>query len=241
MKKDMKNEMTKDVLVEKLAEQLRTVAAERLAAKREPGLLAARTALKQYQAARLAKSHADLLANKDTGDAALFFLEELYGSHDVSQRDTDLSRIVPTLQKMLTYEALNTITEAIVLDALSERLDTAMARVLGTDFDDGMYIAAYRTATTREERQRQLDLVQELGNSLCGLVKIPLLSVTLSIMKGPARVAGLLDLHKFLDRGFGTFKKMRKPREFVDTIVARERVVMEAIFDGRRDAFERAH
>lgn len=230
--------MKKDILAQKLEEQLRTVAAERLAAKREPALLAARTALKRYQAARLAKSHADLLAGRDTGDAAQFFLEELYGSHDLSQRDIDLGRIVPTLQKMLTYEALNTITEAIVLDALSEKLDTAMARVLGTEFTEGMYIAAYRTATTREDRQRQLELVQELGDSLCGLVKIPLLAVTLTIMKGPARVAGLSNLHTFLERGFTTFKKMRKPRDFVTTIVGRERQVMENIFDGRMDSFE---
>ncbi|QYF93797.1 hypothetical protein KY495_00710 [Massilia sp. PAMC28688] len=229
--------MKKDILAQKLEQQLRTVAAERLAAKREPGLLASRTALKQYQAARLASSHADLLAHPNTGDAARFFLEELYGSQDLSQRDIDLGRIIPTLQKMLTYEALHTITDAIVLDALSEQLDTAMARVLGTEFTEGMYIAAYRTATTREERLRQLDLVQELGGSLCDLVNIPLLAMTLTIMKGPARVAGLSNLHKFLERGFTTFKKMRKPRDFVATIVARERQVMENIFEGRMDSF----
>lgn len=229
--------MKKDILAHKLEQQLQAVAAERLAARREPALLAARTALKQYQGARLARSHADLLADKNTGDAAQFFLEELYGSHDLSQRDVDLGRIIPTLQKMLTYEALNTITEAIVLDALSEQLDTAMARVLGTEFTEGMYIAAYRTATTRADRERQLQLVQELGDSLCGLVRIPLLAMTLSIMKGPARVAGLAGLHKFLERGFTTFKKMRKPRDFVSTIVARERQVMEHIFEGRMDSF----
>lgn len=229
--------MKKEILAKKLEEQLRAVAAERLAAKKEPALLAARTALKKFQAARLAATHADLLETPDTGDAALFFLQELYGSQDLSQRDIDLGRIIPTLQKMLTYEALNTITEAIVLDALSEQLDTAMARVLGTEFTEGMYIAAYRTATTRADRERQLQLVQELGTSLCGLVKIPLLAMTLTIMKGPAKVAGLAGLHTFLERGFTTFKKMRKPREFVGTIVERERQVMEAIFEGRLSAF----
>jgi hypothetical protein len=150
----------------------------------------------------------------------------------------DLERIIPTLQKMLSYESLHTITEAIVLDALSERLDTAMARVLGTGFTDGMYVAAYRTATTREDRVRQLDLVQQLGDSLCELVKIPLLSMTLSIMKGPAMLAGLGDLHKFLDRGFTTFRKMKKPAQFVETIVGRERQEMGKIFDGRSDPFD---
>ena len=230
--------MKKDLLVQKLQEQLTLVAQERQAAKRDPALLAARTALKRYQSGRLAETHADLLANPNTHDAALFFLEELYGDHDLSQRDIDLERIIPTLGKMLSYESLHTITEAIVLDALSEKLDTAMARVLGTDFTEGMYLGAYRTATTREERSAQLDLVQELGDSLCELVKIPLLAMTLTLMSGPARLAGLSDLHRFLDRGFSTFKKMRKPSEFVDTIVGRERRVMDRIYQGQRDPFD---
>ena len=230
--------MKKDILVKRLEEQLTLVAEERQAAKREPGLLAARTALKRYQSARLAETHADLLANPNTHGAAGFFLEELYGAHDLSQRDIDLERIIPTLQKMLSYESLHTITEAIVLDALSERLDTAMAKVLGTEFTEGMYIAAYRTATTREERTRQLELVQELGDSLCELVNIPLLAVTLSIMKAPAKLAGLGKLHEFLNEGFSTFKRMKKPREFVATIVGRERQVLERIHEGRKDPFD---
>jgi hypothetical protein len=230
--------MKKVKLAKKLEEQLRMVAAERQAAKGDPALLAARVALKRYQSGRLSGTHADLLANPNTRDAAEFFLEELYGAHDLSQRDVDLERIIPTLQKMLSYESLHTITEAIVLDALSERLDTAMARVLGTDFTEGMYVAAYRTATTREEREQQLALVQQLGDSLCELVTIPLLAVTLSIMKAPARLAGLADLHQFLDRGFTTFKKMKKPAQFVDTIVGRERQVMTRIYDGKKDPFD---
>lgn len=230
--------MKKEKLAQKLEQQLRMVAAERQAAKRDPALLSARIALKQFQSARLTGTHTDLLANPNTRDAAQFFLEELYGSDDLSQRDVDLERIIPTLQKMLSYETLHTITEAIVLDALSERLDTAMARVLGTDFTEGMYIAAYRTATTREEREQQLQLVQQLGDSLCELVTIPLLAVTLSIMKAPARLAGLGELHKFLDRGFSTFKKMKKPAQFTGTIVRRERQVMEKIYDGRMDPFD---
>ena len=228
----------KKALVEKLAQQLKLVAAERQAAKREPALLAARRALKRYQSARLGETHADLLANPNTHDAALFFVEELYGAHDLSQRDVDLERIIPTLQKMLSYESLHTITEAIVLDALSERLDTAMARVLGTELSEGMYVAAYRTATTRQDREHQLDLVQELGDSLCQLVKIPLLAVTLTIMNAPARLAGLGDLHQFLDRGFCTFKQMREPGKFVATIVGRERQVLARIYDGRKDPFD---
>lgn len=230
--------MPKQALVNTLEQQLRAVKAERQDARREPALLAARTALKRYQAARLARTHADLLAAPGTHDAAVFFLEELYGAHDLSQRDVDLERIIPAMQRMLSYEALHAITEAIVLDALSERLDTAMARMLGPQFGEADYLAAHRKVTGAAERTRQLDLVQELGGSLCALVRIPLLSVTLSIMRTPARLAGLGDMQQFLERGFATFKRMQQPKAFVATIVGRERAVLANISAGRADPFE---
>ena len=230
--------MEKQELIKKLEQQLAMVAAERSAARREPALLAARTALKRYQSGRLAETHGDLLAKPNTRGAAEFFLEELYGAHDLSQRDVDLERIIPTLGKMLNYESLHAITEAIVLDALSERLDTAMARVLGERFTAQDYLRAYRDTGTAVERERQLALVQELGDSLCQLVKVPLLSFTLSLMKGPAMLAGLGELHTFLDTGFSTFKRLRQPADFVATIVGRERQVMRNIYAGKADPFD---
>lgn len=229
--------MRKEQLVQTLEEQLRSVKAERQSAMRDPALQAARTALKQFQSTRLAASHADLLAAPDSGDAALFFLEELYGAHDLGQRDADLERIIPTLQRVLPLDALQAITEAIVLDALSERLDTAMARALGERFDQAGYLAAYRATAAPAERERQLALVQALGESLCALVKVPFLSATLGLMRGPARLAGLGELQRFLERGFGAFKKMKQAGRFVDTIVGRERRVMHNIYAGAADPF----
>ena len=231
--------MKKEELVTTLAQQLRAVQAERQGAKRDPGLLAARTALKLFQSQRLARSHADLLAAADSHDAAVFFFEELYGAHDLSQRDADLERIIPTMQRLLPVNALQAITEAIVLDALSERLDTQMARQLGARFEQADYIAAYRDATAPAERARQLDLVQALGLSLCELVRIPFLSTTLTVMRGPARLAGLGDLQQFLERGFHAFRRMKQSQRFVATIVGRERLAMERIYAGHAAPFER--
>lgn len=229
--------MDKHTLAETLRQQLQAVAAERSAARAAPALQAARVALKRFQSARLALTHADLLAARDSHDAAEFFLEELYGAHDLGQRDTDLARVIPTLQRMLSVEALHAITGAIMLDALSEQLDTAMAQRLGEQFDAAAYAAAYRGVGTRAQRERQLDLVQELGQALCTLVKTPFISLTLSVMRAPARLAGLGELQQFLERGFGTFKQMRAPAAFVATIVARERQVSANIYAGAAQPF----
>ena len=219
-------------VIDTLEQQLRTVKAERQAAQCDPALLAARAALKTYQSKRLAQTHADLLAAPDTHDAALFFLDELYGTENAGARDVDLERIIPTLKRVLPLHPLQTITQAVMLDALSERLDTAMANALGTDFDASQYADAYRAVTARSERERQLALVQALGDSLSELVHIPLLSTTLTIMRGPARAAGLGQLQQFLEHGFRTFKRLKSPLEFVATIVLRERAMLEKIHAG---------
>ena len=229
--------MRKEDVIRTLEQQLRAVKAERQAAGRDPALLAARTALKKYQSARLKVTHADLLAAPATHDAALFFLNELYGAEDLSQRDADLERIIPTMQRVLPLHPLQTITQAIVLDALSERLDTAMARLLGSAFSEQEYATAYRGASERAQRDEQLALVQALGDSLCELVRIPFLAVMLGVMRGPARLAGLGQLQQFLEHGFGTFKRLNNPGQFVATIVSRERAILEQLYAGRAEPF----
>lgn len=57
---------------------------------------------------------------------------------------------------MLPAPALSTITEAVALDELSEKMDGAMAKRLGETFTEDDYIAAYRAATARVDRERQL-------------------------------------------------------------------------------------
>ena len=218
--------MNKDELGSRLHAQLRLVKEERAHAQR---IGAARKELKRYQAARLAATHADLLAQADTHAAALFFLEELYGPVDLTQRDADLARIVPAMERLLPLQALHAITEAVALDALSERLDGAMAQQLGEQFGERDYAEAYRR-TSADDRARQLDQVQALGMALCDLVRIPMLSMTLKMMRAPARVAGLGELQQFLERGFESFKKMRDARRFVETIVERERALMQAMY-----------
>jgi hypothetical protein len=230
----------KPELIARLQAELREVKAHRQAALSDPALQGARTAVKRFQSMRLARTHADLLGAPATAPAARFFLDELYGERDLSQRDRDLERIIPTLQKLLPHEPLHAVTEAIVLDALSERLDTAMARALGATFTAAHYVAAYRTVTTLAERQRQLDLVDALGDSLCSIVRIPMLAVTLRLMAGPASAAGLGQLHAFLHDGFTTFKGLREPARFVATIVGRERAILAAIFAGAADPFKAA-
>ncbi len=230
--------MQKHDLVITLRQELGAVKALRQAAKIDTATLATRVALKTFQSQRLARTHADLLAADDTSGAAQFFLQELYSPQDLTQRDTDVERIVPTLERLLPISALQAITDAVILDALSEQMDAAMADHLGAEFTEQEYIEAFRTQTTLEQRRRQLELVNALGLALCDLVKIRFLATTLVMMRMPAQMAKLGGLQSFLERGFTTFKLMRQPKDFLQTILRRESLILERIHAGSKTPFQ---
>jgi hypothetical protein len=227
------------------ADRLRTsatsVARLRLAALQasDPKFRESLTALKRFQAERLAQTHRDLLESPRYRLATRFFLEDLYGEKDFSQRDTELGRVVPTLIRFLPEQALSTIADAIELDALSEYLDQKMAvqglAEQGAEWTSARYGLAYRAiagvrdldfeggASGAALRERQLGLVPKIGQTLDKLVKNPFLGGLLATMAGPARLAGVPTMHDFLTRGFKAFQSMRGAGEFIALIDERER------------------
>lgn len=210
--------------------ELAAVIAARKSAQSDTALHAARVAVRSFQAQRMADTHADLLRAPGTRAAAQFFLADLYGTDDLSQRDASLERVVPAMEKMLPTAALWTVAKAISLDALSEKLDAAMAMRLGENFTEADYIAAYRKSGTRTDRERQIGHVESVGRALCELVRIPLIGSTLAMMRGPAKMANLAELQSFLERGFKAFKGMKDPAAFVSTVVRRESEIMKRLY-----------
>lgn len=197
----------------------------------------ARAQLKAWQAQRLARTHEALMRQPRYELAARFFLEDLYGPKDAARRDADLARVLPKLLKLLPRAALLTLVDAMRMDVLSESLDAQMSGLLtsgparggpsaGMDLDEERYAQAYRACGREAERREQIDLVLRIGRSLDELTRLPMLSTTLSLMKGPAHRAGLGELHDFLHRGFHAFARMRGSEAFLQAIVQRERELM---------------
>ena len=201
-----------------------------------------RLLVREWQAGRLARTHADLLASARFGQAAQFFLSDLYGPKDFSSRDEEVERILPLLIKMLPASALYALALAVELDALSEELDSAMVAELCRAgliecIDEDAYAAAYRAIGGRPERQRQILLIRETGQTLDRLARKPLLSSMLRLMRGPAHVAGLGELHEFLERGFHAFRDMGSASDFLDSIERKEERLLVRLFEGTADPF----
>ena len=207
----------------------------RLAAAADPVRGQRRDRLRAWQAARLAKTHADLLASPQFSIAATFFLSDLYGPKDFSERDAEMEKVLPIMTTMLPVSGLRTLLLAVEVDALSERFDAEMVAVLGKRLDqDGLalddYAAAYRQVGDRDGRELQIRLIGETGEALDALAHKAFAGAALKLMHGPAQLAGLGELHAFLERGFNAFRSLRRADEFLETIVQRERELMVSLF-----------
>ena len=203
-----------------------------------------RLLLRAWQAARLARTHRDLLESPRFHDAAQFFLTDLYGPRDLSRHVDEVRRLVPVMTSVLPDWGLATVAHSMELNVVSESLDGAMVEALGekaADIDDALYAAAYRAVDRIQDRERQIDLIALLGQALDKLTHLRFTGMTLKVMRTPAKLAGLGELQAFLERGYAAFGAMRGGAgEFVSIIVARERAISRAIFAGDDEALRPA-
>lgn len=218
--------------VESILGHLEVVERERATRAASPSLLKKVQAIKGFQQRRFSHTYADLLATARYAGAARFFLDELYGPGDFSQRDTQFARVVPALVRLFPRDVVDTVDTLAQLHALSERLDSAMGRHLAQDaVDAGAYIGAWQATGQATERELQIALTLSVGQSLDELTRKPLLRHTLRMMRGPARAAGLSALQQFLESGFDTFLAMRGAKEFLAIVSTREHLLAASLFD----------
>jgi hypothetical protein len=218
-----------------LAQHLRRLKELRGPGSKPPALL---RQLKRFQSQRLAQSYRDLASQPRYRAATAFFLDDIYGAKDFSARDQEMLRIVPVMSRILPASALETAALAIELEALSEELDHRLAAALPDGaIDNTSYGKAYRESSTPEERRRQIDLIEAVGERLDALVSKPLVAQMLKLMRRPAHMAGLGDLQDFLEEGFNSFRSMKGSDEFLATLRRREEEIASRLFSAAPDPF----
>lgn len=223
-----------------LAASLRAAMAELVAARvPHPETATPKRAVRVWQNQRFARTYADLSRDPRYRAAVEFFLCELYGDVDMTARDADMARVLPLMIKVLPSVALRTVHDALAFEALSERLDTELARHLGNrPLDLDSYAEAFRACGQRVLRERQVRCVTRVGSALDRMTRWPLIGTTLKLMRAPARGAGLEKLQEFLEGGYASFKKMRGAEDFLATIAKRETAIVERLFAGHPRPFD---
>lgn len=192
-------------------------------------------ALQEWQCKRLLRTH-DTLANQPEYKKAMaFFVDELYGPKDFSQRDADIVRVVPKLAALLPEKAMQALAQAISLNALSFDLDLDLIHHLNGELDTHSYAHAYRAMGRLPDREKQLNVIAQLGERLAGVVHIRGVNMLIKFARRPAKVANLLSLHEFLERGFDAFKDIGDIDAFINPIIQTERQLMLDLHDPKTD------
>ncbi len=216
----------------RILQSLAAVDVERRTRAAVPTLAADVVALKAYQQQRFARTHASLLAHPRFGRAANFFLNELYGPQDFTQRDAQFSRIVPALVRLFPADTVATVESLAAVHALSERLDTAMAvHLAGAVPSRASYVRAWQATGEPAARAREIELVMRVGEALDRHTRSFVLRASLKAMRGPARAAGMGALQTFLESGFDAFGAMGGAKEFLAAIQGRETALVARLFD----------
>jgi hypothetical protein len=200
-------------------------------------------ALRRWQAQRLAASFRDLLADRTMRPAAEFFLSDLYGDQDFTGRDRDAARILPMMARLLPEPLLQAACDAIELGALSHAFDLRMAQALARRKDpaapitEADYARAYRAVGLRRLRAHQIDLIGKVGAALDAGVHHHGVVRLLKASRLPAKLAGLSQLQRFLERGFDAFGRLGGAAPFLERITGREREASRRLFAGHKDPF----
>ena len=215
------------------------IAATRAQVAQDPSKLGRLQALQRWQVERLQLTYADLATDPRHRAALAFFIEDLYGPHDFTQRHRDLKKVLNQWQRLLGERALQAVMHALELEALSQSLDLAMLAAHGpAKLTVASYAAAYRRADRREDRQRQIWLTLAAGRELDALINVPGIGVALRAARLPARMIGVSALQEFLDRGYRAFEVMGGAQELLRNIEQRETAVMQRLLAGCADPFQ---
>lgn len=227
------------------ATRIRSAIAEvfelRRVAHENPALGLAVTNVKELQALRFQGTYSALLNSHDFAEPSRFFLEELYGVQDFSERDAQFSRIAKSLSAIFPASVVSTAIDIAELHALTEQLDVELAthwlqlESSGLPMTASGYVCAWRRVGHRASRQKQLAMVLSLGSQLAHLTRKAGLSTLLKMMRHPAASAGLSSLQQFLEKGFSTFGKMarkdNKATEFLGLIQTMESAWIDNMYD----------
>jgi len=166
-----------------------------------------------WQLEHLLPFFADLYEQPGYAEAIDFTMNDLAGV-GISRRDRDLERAAPAITRMLPLGALQTIASAAEMNARVLKSNIAICRALLVRNElpalitETNYCIACRKASSLEELVELVHLITGLGRTLKSLVNIPMIGMTLRLMRAPAHAAGFGALQGFLERGYSTFKQI---------------------------------
>jgi len=191
--------------------------------------------LRAWQSQRLAQTYADLLAELQYAPACRFFLSDIYGPRDFSQRDYDIARIHTFLARFLPAQTVQLLADTVELNRLTNVLDHDLCEMLFAQLGvidtitAQQYTDGYRRCNNNTTRVQQIELTTHVLQAVGAGARLMVVGVAMKLVRVPAQRAGWTELYNFLERGYAAFRKVHNIQAFVDTIAKREQRILEQI------------
>jgi hypothetical protein len=166
--------------------------------------------LQEFQSMRLRRDYADLAVQPQYTPLANFFFNDLYGPQDFQARDNQARRLHHFIH-MAPGLTMRDVEVSLDLLDVTMQLDLRVATQLQQmdaplPFDEATYEEAYYRADDYQPRIQQIKLIREALTRVHRLTQVPLLGTALANSKTLARLAGMRELHAFLQRGYNALK-----------------------------------
>lgn len=210
----------------------------------ETGPLDPRLALlRKWQNTRLARTHADQVANPRYRPTWQFFLQEVYAPRDFSQRNHDILRMYELMEHLVPEPLTRPLILTVELNEQTDKLDAQLLDVLVNQLGltdrltVPLYAEAYRLCNNYDERVRQIELIHDVVYMLDAVVHMPGSGMMLTLAKLPLKRAGWKNLMDFMEHGYKAVKHMRGVEEFLDNIRTRELHILNRIYEKDSDPF----
>lgn len=198
--------------------------------------------LQDWQSERLRHTHAHLLDDPVTAEGIRFLLDEVYGGRELLPVAREIRRALPKAMKLLPDKVMATSAAALEAAILTQELDEAVTDILADQLDqpinEAIYLAGFRQPAHQDDRQRQLQLVAELGHRLDRYIRSRMLHATFRMVRKPAHAAGFANLYDFMDRSFRVMKPVPSVGLLLEQLAAREETIMQRVFAHHPAPFE---
>lgn len=197
--------------------------------------------LQSFQATRLTRTHAPLLAEPANRQAISFLLDEVYGGKDLLPVARDIRRAVNKAAGLLPDRVMATSASVLEAAILTQELDEALTDTLHDSLDAPveatLYIEGFRALGREPERQRQLDLIGEVGHHVDRYVRGRMLQATFRMVRRPVHAAGFGNLYDFLDRGFASMGELKSAGTLMARLTDAEARILTRIYADHPDPF----
>nr|WP_174507272.1 hypothetical protein [Acinetobacter sp. Marseille-Q1620] len=195
---------------------------------------------------RILHTHQDFFQQPRHELMAQYFMNRLYGGPDFDPLAIQIERLLKyahKAEKIIPENAIRTGLKSVGLALLAMQLDEEVAEQLLKDYpantplNDEIMRQTFIKLDQADARYKQLDLLDELGESLDKYMRSFIMYTAFKMCKGAAHKYNFDLMYEFIGEGFVAMKPLKSAAQFIKTFTVEERRIVNNVHSGKENPF----